>query len=455
MDGIITPLSTPSPLVGSTPSQGRGWSQTQQLLALGQLFKAVVVEAKDGGNFTLDIGGSRLTATSSAPLAQGQALQLQVVKTEPFIELKIVNDNAASPPFAGRSLTLLGKNLDLSPLMQTIRQLDPAVLQSLTPATRKVLENFSALQQNFVGNKDVGATVKQLVDHLGPNLEHFTVKGDQTGATQTLKAALLELVQNSGGFEKNTLNTGAFSGKGIEPAPLLQSAGQFSPTVLASLDPVTRNVFESFFATQQSILGGKDGGAALKELIGRLGLNLEHLLARGDKDGAAQTLKAALLDLAHTFAGSEKIAEGTGRLISALELFQLTQVHSGTDNNYILPLPLPFVEQGYLLIERDGRDSESGGQDPAGKRFSLHLTMSDLGNLRIDFLRNAEGLFIRFAADSKEKAEFLAGFEDELQSSITTAPLIGLSFSGGAPDPISDLIRRLVPEGRSILDTKV
>jgi len=346
----INPLSPPS-LVGSATSQDRGWNaQNQQQPASGQLLKALVVEAQEGGRFSLDISGNRFTASSTATLSQGQALQLLVVKTEPIIELKIINDYTPAP-LAGRSLILLGKSIDLSALLQTVRQLDPS---------------------SFPG----------------------------------------------------------------------------------SLTPASRGVLESFFTSQQNILDNKDGGSALKQLIDNLGLNLEHLLAKGDTNGATQTLKAVLLELMHNFGSNTKSGESAGKLISTLELFQLIQLQAGTDSQYIFPLPLPFVEQGYLLINRDGQGSEAS-QDPAEKRFSLHLTVSDLGNLRIDFLQNAEGLFIKFAADSKEKADFLATFGDELKASVTVAPLIGLTFSEGAPDPINDLILRLMPEGRSMLDTMV
>lgn len=347
MESINPLLSIPP--VGAATSQSRGRSsQSQQLPAMGQLLKALVVEAQGESRFMLDIGGNRLTASSAATLSPGQALQLQVVKTEPHIELKIVNYTLNV--VLGRSLTLLGKNIDLSTLFQAVRQLSPPPLESLTPTSRYVLESFFTLQQN-----------------------------------------------------------------GIED---------------------------------------KDGGAILKRLIDNLGLNLEHLLARGDKNGAAHTLKAALLELAHSFSTAGNVVESTGKILTTLELFQLAQVHAGSDTHLIIPIPLPFVEKGYLVIEREGRNPQSGATLPAESRFSLHLTMSDLGNLRIDFLHNAEGLFIRFAAESQEKADFLAGFSDDLKAAISDTPLINLAFSGGAPDPINDLIRQLIPEGGSMLDTE-
>lgn len=343
----ITPLPSILP-VGSATSQGRERSHGQQLPATDKPLKALVVEAMGNNRFVLEIGGNRLTASSEAKLSVGQVLKLQVTRTEPQIELAIIH--SPSNPFARRSLTLLGKGIDLTVLFATAAKLSPPPLQLLSPSSR--------------------------------------------------------------------------------------------------------NVLESFFSLQQQPLGDKDGGTVLKQLVENLGLNLEHLLAKGEKEAAVHTLKAALLEMAHSFGSAEQLAKVTQKILATLELFQLTQIQSGSEAQMIFPLPLPFVEQGYLTMERqdDGQD-----RDPEAlpeSRFSLHLTMSELGNLRIDFLHNLEGLFIRFHADNQEKADFIAGFSEQLKAAITDAPLIGLSFSGDASDPISELIRHLVPEGGSMLDTK-
>ncbi len=344
----ITPLSSISP-VGSTASQGRGRSHSQQFPpAAGQILKAVVLEAHGDNRFVLDIGGNRLTASSLAKLVPNQTLQLQVTKTEPQIELKIVTDTLNM--FAGRSLTLLGKNIDLTALFVAVKNVSPPPLQLLTPTSR--------------------------------------------------------------------------------------------------------NVLESFFSQQQNILTDKDGGATLKQLIDGLGLNLEHLLAKGDKEAAVHTLKAALLEMAHTFSSATHLAEATQKILATLELFQFAQLNTSNTFQVILPLPLPFVEQGYLIVEQEEGSGRSGSES-SESRFSLHLTMSDLGNLRINFLNNPEGLFIRFHADTQEKADFIAAHGDELKAAITTVPLVSLAFSGDASDPINDLIRKLVPAGSSMLDTKV
>ena len=344
----ITPLSSILP-VGSATSQGRGRSHSQQFPAAGQILKAVVLEAHGDNRFVLDIGGNRLTANSEAKLVPGQILQLQVTKTEPQIELKIVTDTLNI--FAGRSLTLLGKNIDLTAL-------------------------FAAVQSH-------------------------------------------------------------------------------SPPPLPLLTPTSRSVLEGFFSLQQNPLGEKDGGAILKRLIDSLGLDLERLLANGDKDAAVHTLKAALLEMAHSFSSAEHIAEATQKVLTTLELFQFAQLQTGSGSQLIFPLPLPFVEQGYLIIEQQQEGSASSASETGESRFSLHLTMSDLGNLCINFIHNAEGIFIRFHAESEEKAEFLTSHGEQLKEAITNVPYIGLAFSSDATDPLGDLIRSVVPRGSSMLDTKV
>ncbi|NOR26650.1 MAG: hypothetical protein GQ542_20115 [Desulforhopalus sp.] len=344
----ITPLKSISS-IGSSTSQNRGRSHGQQSPSQGQLLKALVIEAKGDNRFVLDIGGNRQAVRSEATLSPGQSLRLQVIKTEPQIELQIVSNSLNQ--FQGRSLTLLGKNIDLSNLFQTFQKHAPSPLENVSPASRSTLESFFSLQQN-----------------------------------------------------------------GVE---------------------------------------GKEGGVILKQLIDNLGLNLEQLLARGNKSSAVNTLKAALLEIAHSFNKASNIVETTNKILASLELFQLTQLQVGNDTHLIFPLPLPFIEQGYLIIEQGENDSESNDSVTSENRFSLHLTVSGLGNLQIDFLQNLEGLFIRFRASDQEKADFIETFSTDLKKTITDIPLISLSFSGDAPDPIHDLVRQLAPEGNSILDTKI
>ncbi len=243
-------------------------------------------------------------------------------------------------------------------------------------------------------------------------------------------------------------------GQNIDLAGLMEKFQQQNPPLLASLSTTSRSTLADFFSLQQNGVEGKGGGLVLKQLIDSLGLNLEQLLARNDKSGAAHTLKAALLEIAHSLTTFGDITQTTAKILSTLELFQLAQLQVASETQLLLPLPLPFIDQGYLLIEQDGKDGQSSDSTGSEKRFSLHLRVSALGNLQIDFLQNREGLFIRFRVENQEKVDFIATFAEDLKNAIRDIPLINVSFSADAPDPIQDLVRRIVPPGDQILDTR-
>jgi hypothetical protein len=342
----INPLTGVSPAGTALPRQGERTAQ-EQFAQPGQFLKALVLEAKTDNRFIIEIGANRLLAQSNAPLAPGQTLQLQVMKTAPQVELKIVSDTLNQ--FLGRSLTLIGKNIDITALFQSLQQV-PSTLETLTPSTR--------------------------------------------------------------------------------------------------------NVLSSYFSLQQAPLEGEESGVILKQLIDRLGLSLEKILSTGDKEAAGNTLKAALLEIGQSFKGAETIAEQSNRILATIELFQLAQVHMDGNKQFLFPLPLPFVNQGFLQIENNPQQDKQGDYADNEARFSLHLTMSDIGHLRVDFYHTREGLYVRFHTESQEKTDFVSQFSEDLKSAISEAPLLSLTFANDATDPVGDLMRQIVPEGTSILDTK-
>ncbi len=344
----ITPLTPPVLPLGSASSQSGRQNQGEYQPTPGQLLKGVVLEVRGENRFLLDIGGQQITAESKATLSAGQNLRLQVIETTPQIELKIVSTTVDQ--FFGRSLTLLGKNIDLAGLFQVFRQQTPSPLTSLPTSTRNVLENF--------------------------------------------------------------------------------------------------------FSSQQATFSGSDGGAVLKNLVDKLGLSLENILARGDTAAASSTLKAALLELAHIFQNAENISEAANKILTTIELFQLAQLHNSGDKQFIFPLPLPFVEQGYLLVDHDSDEESEQNEEGKNRRFSLHLSMAALGHIQIDFLSIEETLYIRFRTDSQEKSDFVEKFSDQLKEAITGIPEINLSFSADAPDPLTDLMQQIVPQGKTMLNTR-
>ncbi len=346
----ITSLTSIARVSSATSQTGRQ-SQGEYRPVPGKIFNALVLEAQGEDLFLLDIAGKQLTATTKAPLTPGQSLSLQVVRSAPQVELKIITQ--PQDLFFGRSLTLLEKNIDLSSLFSALNEQPPADIATLSTPTRNILNLFSTLQQ------------------------------------------------------QNTINH-------------------------------------------------NDSGTVLKQFIDKLGLSLEHMLAEQQGPATAENLKAALLEIANTFRNSESLAENTGKILNTIELFQLAQLYNNQDRQFILPLPLPFIEKGYLVVEYEKKHKKEGNDSTDNKydRFSLYLTMSDLGNIQIDFLQIKETLYLRFRTDSEEKTRFVKQFSEQLQESLSGSPQINISFSSDAPDPIADLLQRVISEDKSMVNTK-
>lgn len=341
----VSPLSGILPLGSSTSdsnSRGKFYHPRR-----GQIFKALVAEAKSPTMFILDIGGNKIPAQAKTPLTIGQTLKLQVMTTSPQIELKILTDSTNL--LTGKSITLLGKNVDIRSLFQSLQ------------------------------------------------------------------------------------NT--------------------STSTLANISPISRQTLESFFLFNQQQLSGSDNGLLLKQLIDRLGISFESLLAKGNTKEASTTLKAALLELAQIFKGAEHIAEKTSRLLNTLELYQLAQLQLEKENVFIFPLPIPFLEKGYLLVEDKNESNDDNAAED--RRFSLHISLVGLGNLRIDVLKNPEGLFLRFISDSQKKLDFIRAFQDDLLLQMVGTEIISISFSLEPLDTAADLLKKLLPDGESLVNTKV
>jgi hypothetical protein len=230
--------------------------------------------------------------------------------------------------------------------------------------------------------------------------------------------------------------------------PPLRALVAAAETEGEELSSGAREALQVWLGLQGEVVEQK-GPEALRQLLLRLGLDLEAMLARREGKGDG-TLKAALLEVMARGGGEGR--EHASQLVQTLELFQLAQVRLDQQGALLLPLPLPFLEQGFLVAEGGGEGAE-GQADP--QRLALHLALQGLGNLRVDFYQSEEGLLLRFACEGREQADFLAGFQEELRSALEQLPLTGLSFTTGVESPDKALIRRLLPEGQSVLDTRV
>ncbi len=237
-----------------------------------------------------------------------------------------------------------------------------------------------------------------------------------------------------------------------ELSALVQKLVESGGVWLDRLSPQARAALEAWVALQARMTE-KPEGKLLQSLAGRLGLDMEARLAAGEKEGAAQGLKSALQEMARSLDGpGTEMVERASRLQQGLELMQLSQIRLAQQGTVLVPLPLPFAEQSYLLYE-EGDPPEEGGAAP--RRVSLHMTLQGLGDLRVDFLQEDEGLHVRFACENDEKARFVSTYREELIRALESFSLRGLLVATGAASPATDLIRRLVPEGAGVLDTRV
>lgn len=336
--------------VGSSTSGSGNQQQFQHQAQPGQFLSATVLESSEGNRFYLDILGNKILAQSdTVTLSPGARLKLEVLATQPQLELRIISKN--SDMFFGKTLTLLEKNFDISALFQSLQSSKSPLLSQLSSNSLDGLKNFTSLQQDPLNTPESGINLKQLLD--------------------------------------------------------------------------------------------------------RLGLTLEAVLAGGDKQqNAGHTLKAALLEMSALLKSGGDLTETTNRILGTLELYQLAQLRLSNDNLLIFPLPLPFLDHGYLLVEKDSENTIED-KDAPPLRFSLHLSLDPLGDIQITFLETDEGIYIRFASGSKEISNFTRAHQEDLKEMITSVPVLGLSFTEDAGNPARELIQQLIPDGEAILDTKV
>lgn len=336
--------------------------------------------------------------------------------------------------YGKQSQPLPGQNTPSSPVQPEAGQLLKATVVDSFPDNRILLQigdsQFSARSEVPV---KAGQTLQLQLTSTSPQLE-FKIVGD---TLQQFLGRPLTLLGNT-----------------IDISSLYKLLKQDS-TLLGTLSSNSKQTLDTLFSLQQGTLNSDSGGAAIKQLIDGLGLSFESFLSRGDANKASSTLKAALMEILQNIKGGNAVTETATKTLTTLEFFQLSQLHADLSQQLIFPIPLSFVEQGFLLIEqRQDEQQGSGSYDDQEYRFSLHLKMTDIGNLRIDFFHSAEGLFIRFYTDSHEKAQFIESFSEELKKTISDTPILGLSFATGAEDPALELLRLMVPEGKPVLDTR-
>ncbi len=328
-------------------------------------------------------------------------------------------------------------------------------VQSLPSA--KLLDNLSTNGKNIL---------ESIYSLQGKNQQAGTSRSaDQAPSSILSEVATNKILQSVGLNPQNPF----VQGKADAPITLLNKGFGELFFLLKSPESInlllTSSSLRSGFLSstqQQSItlmqspqqLGNEKSGAVFKDLVNKLGLNLENNLASGNKEAATQTVKLALLDMLQNDQISKSVQESGQQALKTIEFYQLAQLQLNRDNSQIFPLPFDFLQKGYLLVEDYDKGKNSDDNNSAYARFTLFLTLRQLGNLKIEFHNDGSGLSIKFMSESKETSEFIAGYRDELKDSITNVSVKNISFIEGTEDPLTELVQKNVPRGKTFFNVK-
>jgi len=327
----------------------------------------------------------------------------------------------------------------LAQLFQNKNQVTPAAqtqLSKLPQEKQQLFQLLSLIQQTAQDSKssvDLSRQLAQLL--LQPQQLTTTAPGPQGNELSTLKSSFSELF---------------FLLKGPEAVQQLFADKTLPGSLLTELQ--TGLPGKATTGTSQTV--AKEG-IGLQNLVKSLGLHLENRLAAGDLQGAKNNVKAALLELIQNLTGQSRLGESAQRTLNTIEFYQLMQLQLERQDALVLPLPSPLIDQGFLVIEnyKKGQDEKPEGREPPGS-FSLYLKLSPLGNMRIDFLSNNDGIYLRFHSESKEISSFLSEFRQEISSAITTAPVQSVSFSEGSEDPVTGILQKKGADDHPFFDIK-
>lgn len=237
-------------------------------------------------------------------------------------------------------------------------------------------------------------------------------------------------------------------------APLLsQLLEQTLPQSVSERTAATLQTFLQSILPEEQLI--QPDGSKLQEVISRLGMNMEQLFAGNSQQEAVQTLKFALLEMSQQPGLSQQQSEQAGQLLQTLELFQMLQIRLQTESLLFLPLPFPFLEQGYVLVDdKSKQQGQNQGKENEPLTFSLHLRLEGLGNLRIEMVQTEGSLDIRFFAESTEKTTFLREHGEELEQWLTSVALNSVQFLSGAEEPGSSLLQRMIGDTTGVIDTQ-
>lgn len=213
-------------------------------------------------------------------------------------------------------------------------------------------------------------------------------------------------------------------------------------------------LFETIRNALNTFMGGLDepgekvDGSVLATLLRSLGV--AHL-----KHGEATiNLRQVLKQMTGDVVDSEgRLSDIAGDLLQGLDMTHQFNLQLLPEGALLLPLPLPFLKQGYLFLENT--DEGSNGQTESPNKLSLFLNLEKLGEIRIDMLWDMEELLIKFTCEKTQASLELSESGEDLRQALQFRPPREILFTTGKPHPEEELMERLTGDLRGLINTRI
>lgn len=469
---------------------------------VGQTLQATVSSREGTGAFTLNMGGQELAIKSSTSLQIGQTFSVKITAVSPQLQLQVVEP----PPADQRISTALQSLVNQGKAFSQISALADSVSHSsqLSVRSQDVLQQMSGkLSGISAQNSQLGTMIEQIASTLLRSVPASGAESASNGFTtvgqllqqlagfsdlspklrENITALADSFLRATGSFKiahpesaaSHTLLSSAMTGESKQGTELLQQMSQLNPSLQALLQPIAEQLGQQLWHSENHLVeqllrifiqAGTELGTAqqptfdgrqLRQTLHGMGLNLEQLLAQGDTQQAAGTLKFALLELSNLSSANQSQLQTIDELLGSIQSSQLMQTRLSYESIFFLPLPFPCLQSGFLLIEnekqREGSKQTTKKQDGHDKEVGIYLQLEGLGNLRITVHQKDDQISLTFYSQDKERAQFLGAHREELQELLTTGTLSSARFLTGAKDPIKTLIEKIIHAPTGMVNT--
>nr|WP_320009557.1 hypothetical protein [uncultured Desulfobulbus sp.] len=483
----ITPLIPEIQALSPTSKLESQLQRPASGFTLGQLVQASVGSKDASTNvLTLHIGEKHIPVETIANFKPGQNLTLEVTALTPQLQLKVADQNQINElnqRIASSLHTILRQGESLSELANLTQHTQ---LPQLSTDSQQVLQQ---LQIHLLSDKPTPSGLASIITQIASLLSEAeatsTSSQNQTigallGAIQALPEAPLVTRQEAAALAKIFIPTGADNGSpgmqgNLESSILFSKQGAASlaqndamrqllslPEALqTALRPLVelytsgKNFSQplvqlTFFLLQAAQTHTHHApppvtGQQLQQSLELLGTNMERLLSQGKSQEAAHTLKFALLELTSQ-SPAPSLQQTVDEALHTIQFSQLVQMRLGFESIFFMPLPFPFLQSGFLLIDHKNQKDRQENQQKNRQQheLSLYLQLEGLGNLNITVHQEDNKINLTFYSQDASRAQFIGYHKQELTTLLSTGTLYSAQFLVGAQEPIKILIEKML-----------